>query len=158
MKDILKETWMIEMIRTLTNMYGHGWDERNGGNVSMLLDGEQVADCLDIGKVIRTLPTGFPVPELAEKPEWTAGYFRCAWRSLADTYGRAVRTMEQSTGTVCRKLYIVGGGAKNRFLNRLTEEATVKQVIAIPMEATAVGNIRVQIAAEAAGKERMHER
>ena len=37
MKDILKETWMIEMIRTLTNMYDHGWDERNGGNVSIML-------------------------------------------------------------------------------------------------------------------------
>ena len=95
--------------------------------------------------------------KLAEKPGGTAGYFRCAWRSLADTYGRAVRTMEQSTGTVCRKLYIVGGGAKNRFLNRLTEETTGKQVIAIPMEATAVGSIRVQIAADTAEKERVHE-
>ena len=56
MKDILQETWMIEMIRTLTNMYNHGWDERNGGNVSMLLDEEQVADCLDTGKVIRIIP------------------------------------------------------------------------------------------------------
>ena len=65
MRDILKETWMVEMIRTLTNMYNHGWDERNGGNVSMLLDEEQVAECLDLGKVIRTIPTGFPVPELA---------------------------------------------------------------------------------------------
>ena len=67
MKDILKETWMIEMIRTLTNMYDHGWDERNGGNVSIMLDEEQVAECLDIGKVIRTIPTGFPVPALAGK-------------------------------------------------------------------------------------------
>ena len=95
--------------------------------------------------------------KLAQKPDRTAGYFRCAWRSLADTYGRAVHAMERSTGRVCRKLYIVGGGAKNRFLNRLTEEATGKQVIAIPMEATAVGSIRVQIAADTAEKERVHE-
>ena len=67
MKDILQETWMIEMIRTLTNMYDHGWDERNGGNVSIMLEEEQVAECLDIGKVIRTIPTGFPVPALAGK-------------------------------------------------------------------------------------------
>ena len=65
MKDILQETWMVEMIRTLTNMYQHGWDERNGGNVSMLLEETQVSECLDTGKVIRTIPTGFPVPELA---------------------------------------------------------------------------------------------
>ena len=65
MKDILQETWMVEMIRTLTNMYQHGWDERNGGNVSMLLEETQVSESMDTGKVIRTIPTGFPVPELA---------------------------------------------------------------------------------------------
>ena len=31
MKDILTAPWMVEMIRTTTNMYDHGWDERNGG-------------------------------------------------------------------------------------------------------------------------------
>ena len=86
--------------------------------------------------------------KLTEKPDDPAGYFRCAWRSLADTYGRAIRTMEQCTGIVCRKLYIVGGGAKNGFLNKLTEETTGKQIIALPIEATAVGNIKVQIRTE----------
>ena len=86
--------------------------------------------------------------KLAEKPAAPAGYFRCAYRSLADTYGRAVRAMEKSTGVVCRRLYIVGGGAKNAFLNRLTEETTGKQVTALPIEATAVGNIKVQMAAD----------
>ena len=86
--------------------------------------------------------------KLAEKPAAPAGYFRCAYRSLADTYGRAVRTMEKSTGVVCRRLYIVGGGAKNAFLNRLTEETTGKQVTALPIEATSVGNIKVQMAAD----------
>ena len=92
--------------------------------------------------------------KLTKKPDNPSGYFRCAWRSLADTYGRAVRAMEESTGIICRKLYIVGGGAKNSFLNKLTEETTGKEVIAIPVEATAVGNIRVQIAAETAKRER----
>ena len=86
--------------------------------------------------------------KLAELPAAPAGYFRCAYRSLADTYGRAVRAMEKSTGVVCRRLYIVGGGAKNAFLNRLTEETTGKQVTALPIEATAVGNIKVQMAAD----------
>ena len=38
MKDILTAPFMVEMIRTTTNMYNHGWDERNGGNISLLLD------------------------------------------------------------------------------------------------------------------------
>ena len=38
----------------------------------------------------------------------------------------------------------MGGGAKNQFLNRLTEEATSKRVIALPIEATALGNLKTQ--------------
>ena len=95
--------------------------------------------------------------KLTKKPETPAGYFRCAWRSLADTYARGIQSMEKSSGIVCSKLYIVGGGARNSFLNGLTAEVTGKQVIAIPMEATAAGNIRVQMEAEEARKGRKAE-
>jgi len=40
---------------------------------------------------------------------------------------------------------VVGGGAKNAFLNRLTEQETGKQVVALPIEATALGNLKVQL-------------
>lgn len=72
-------------------------------------------------------------------------YFRCAYRSLADSYRKALSELERNTGKTYDKLYIVGGGAKNAFLNRLTEEATGKQVIALPIEATALGNLKVQM-------------
>lgn len=65
MKDILTAPFMVEMIRTITNMYQHGWDERNGGNVSLLLEEEQVKDYLDPQAVLREIPTGFKAPELA---------------------------------------------------------------------------------------------
>ena len=58
MKDILTAPWMVEMIRTTTNMYDHGWDERNGGNVSLLLEESQVKDYGD-DTVLREIPTGF---------------------------------------------------------------------------------------------------
>ena len=74
-------------------------------------------------------------------------YFRCAYRSLAESYRQALEELERSTGTTYQKLYIVGGGAKNQFLNRLTEEATGKQVIALPIEATALGNLKIQMEA-----------
>ena len=57
-------------------------------------------------------------------------YFRCAYRSLAESYRLALSELERNTGATYEKLYIVGGGAKNTFLNRLTEEATGKKVIA----------------------------
>ena len=67
MKDILTAPFMVEMIRTVTNMYNHGWDERNGGNVSVMLDEAQLRDCLDLRAVQRAIPTGFTAPELDGK-------------------------------------------------------------------------------------------
>ena len=75
-------------------------------------------------------------------------YFRCAYRSLAVSYQDALTELERNTGKTYEKLYIVGGGAKNPFLNRLTEKATGKQVIALPIEATALGNLRIQMEAD----------
>ena len=67
MKNILNAPFMEEMIRTTTNMYAHGWDERNGGNISMLLDEAEVKEYLDTDQVIRSIPTGFSAPELDGK-------------------------------------------------------------------------------------------
>ena len=65
MKDILTAPFMVEMVRTITNMYNHGWDERNGGNVSWMLEEADVAEYVDVNNVLRVIPTGFSAPELA---------------------------------------------------------------------------------------------
>ena len=85
---------------------------------------------------------------LTDGLECTADYFRCAYRSLALSYKKAIDELEANTGTKYEKLYIVGGGAKNVFLNRLTEEATGKKVVALPIEATALGNLKIQMEIE----------
>ncbi len=56
MKDIMTAPFVREMCDTTANMYRLGWDERNGGNISYLLKTEEVAEYLDLGKVIRTIP------------------------------------------------------------------------------------------------------
>ena len=66
MKDILTASWMIEMIRTTDNMYAHGWDERNGGNISLLLSEEDVKDYIS-GEVIRRIPINFDAKEIIGK-------------------------------------------------------------------------------------------
>ena len=66
MKDILTATFVEEMKSTTANMYRLGWDERNGGNVSLLLEESQVNDYVD-GAVLREIPTGFSCPELDGK-------------------------------------------------------------------------------------------
>lgn len=56
MKNIFEAPFVQEMCKTTANMYRLGWDERNGGNISYLLDESEVAEYLDINKVIRTIP------------------------------------------------------------------------------------------------------
>ena len=56
MKDILTAPFLIEFEKTASNMYRLGWDERNGGNISYLLDEKEVAQYLDLDHVIRDIP------------------------------------------------------------------------------------------------------
>ena len=72
-------------------------------------------------------------------------YFRCAYRSLALCYKNAIEELERNTKKEYKKIYIVGGGAKNEYLNSLTKEYTNKEIIALPIEATALGNLKVQM-------------
>ena len=46
MKDILTAPFIIEMGRICTAMYAHGWDERNSGNISLLLTEEEIAQII----------------------------------------------------------------------------------------------------------------
>ncbi len=55
-KDITTAPFVREMCDTCANMYRLGWDERNGGNISYMLDEKEVAEYLDLNKVIRTIP------------------------------------------------------------------------------------------------------
>lgn len=85
---------------------------------------------------------------LSAKPQSVGDYFRCAYHSLAQSYTEALAELESNTGHSYEKLYIVGGGAKNDFLNRLTAQATGKRVVALPIEATALGNLKIQMEAD----------
>ncbi|MBQ5995269.1 MAG: rhamnulose-1-phosphate aldolase [Clostridia bacterium] len=67
MKKISEAPFVKEMCAVTANMYRLGWDERNGGNISLLLDENEVAEYLDPDNVIRTIPTGFNAKELIGK-------------------------------------------------------------------------------------------
>ena len=85
---------------------------------------------------------------LSMQPQTVGDYFRCAYRSLALSYMNAIQELQHNTGRHYDSIYIVGGGAKNGFLNALTEKASGKKVIALPIEATAIGNLLVQMSVE----------
>ncbi len=79
MKSILEAPFVRELVRTISAMYAQGWDERNGGNISILLDDAEVAPYLDLNTVLRRIPIGFTEPSLAGKlfiVTGTGKYFR----------------------------------------------------------------------------------
>jgi rhamnulokinase len=70
--------------------------------------------------------------------------------SLAFKYRVVLESLEELTGTIFQEIRIIGGGSKNRLLNQFTADATGRPVIAGPVEATALGNIAMQMLATGA--------
>ncbi len=66
-KDIITAPFVEELKKICTNMYRLGWDERNGGNISCLLDEDTVSEYLDLDNVLRRIPIGFEAPALIGK-------------------------------------------------------------------------------------------
>ncbi|MBR6709063.1 MAG: rhamnulose-1-phosphate aldolase, partial [Clostridia bacterium] len=67
MKNIFEAPFVEEMRKTTANMYRLGWDERNGGNISYMLDTDEVAEYLDLNHVIRNIDLGFDASAIAGK-------------------------------------------------------------------------------------------
>ena len=84
------------------------------------------------------------------EPDGAASFTRAIFESLAFKYRVVLDTLEELTGTPIREIQIVGGGSRNRLLNQFTADATGRTVIAGPVEATALGNIAMQMLATGA--------
>ncbi len=67
MKNIMNAPFVAEMCKATANMYRLGWDERNGGNISYMLEETEVSEYLDLNSVIRTIPIGFKAEALIGK-------------------------------------------------------------------------------------------
>ena len=80
-------------------------------------------------------------------PTTLGAYVRCVLESLALKYRLVLRSLEQLCGRRIEQIRVIGGGSKNRLLNQYTADATGRQVIAGPVEATAMGNVAIQILA-----------
>lgn len=78
-------------------------------------------------------------------PQNDADVINATYHSLAYSYRQALDELELITKKRFDSLYIVGGGAKNMYLNDLTQKYTKKNVVALPIEATAIGNLLTQM-------------
>src|ERR1051326_8884293 len=83
-------------------------------------------------------------------PRSTGAFARTVLESLALKYRQVILDLERLTREPIRQIRIIGGGSKNRLLNQFTADATGRRVLVGPVEATALGNIGMQILATGA--------
>jgi rhamnulokinase len=77
-------------------------------------------------------------------------YSRAIMESLAFKYRAVLESLEELTGRRFDEIRVVGGGARNRLLNQFTANATGRTVVVGPVEATALGNVAMQMLATGA--------
>ena len=80
-------------------------------------------------------------------PKTIGELVRCAYESLALKYREVFLSLEELTGERIEVIHIVGGGSQSRILNQFTADACQRPVVAGPVEATAMGNLLVQVRA-----------
>ena len=83
-------------------------------------------------------------------PAGTGAVVRSILVSLACKYRWVLERLEAVTGREVKRIHVIGGGARNALLCRLTADICGREVLAGPVEATALGNVLVQ--ARAAGE------
>ncbi len=120
---------------------------------------------LDLDDPAFATPGGMPAKIAAQcrrtaqrVPETPGQFARVILESLAVSYRRVIAMLEEITGKKFRRLHIVGGGSRNDLLNQMAADATGLDLLAGPVEATALGNVLTQaiavgqIASLAAGR------
>jgi len=80
-------------------------------------------------------------------PATPGAFVRTILESLAMRYRFVIRNLEKLIDRPIERIRVIGGGSQNRLLNQFTADATGRPVLAGPAEATALGNIAVQILA-----------
>ena len=108
----------------------------------------------DYDKLIDPNDKSFVAPEsmvdairnyLGDKDLPIGDLLKSVYLSLANSYNTAVKTIEKLSNKTIENIFIVGGGSKDAYLNKLTAKITGKKVIIGLDEATATGNILSQI-------------
>ncbi len=135
--------WMIQQVRKELN------DKYSFAELAKLAKDNPVPDEIDINEQ-RFLSPKSMIEEIhsAVGRKLTVGQTAyCILNNLAKDYGKSLEALEKATGEKYQTLNIIGGGSKNTFLNELTAKYTGKKIITGPTEATAIGNLLMQMLA-----------
>ena len=122
---------------------------------STLLPAAEVAETdalIDVDDTVFQCPvsmaeaiTNYCIAHQQTPPSTQGEFVKCVLRSLALRYKIGMEALNRLLPEPVTKLYVIGGGSQNKYLNRLTEEAIGIPVVEGPIEATAIGNIRQQM-------------
>lgn len=144
--------WLIQECRRIWALEDrdYGWDElirradESPALVSLIHpDDASFVAPQDMPEAIRAYCRSTKQPV----PEEDGAVVRCALESLALRYRVVLGWLERLRGGRIETIHIVGGGALNRLLCQMTADATGRRVVAGPVEATAIGNVMMQVVA-----------
>lgn len=147
--------WMLQCCRQSWTAQGHGYDY--GELIDLATRVPSFCHLVDPDDESFLRPANmlaaidrFCIRTQQPVPRDPGAYVRAILDSLAFKYRLVLRNLERVSGKRIEQIRIIGGGSKNRLLNQLTADATGKRVLGGPVEATALGNIAVQILATGA--------
>jgi rhamnulokinase len=146
--------WLVQQCRAAWRRQGKEWTwdqltalAAEATPLATLVDPDDPALVApaDMPEAIRGLAraAGEPVPES------TAAVVRAALESVAAAIRRRIGELDALLGRRIGRVHVVGGGVKNRLLCQMIADATGRPVVAGPVEATAIGNLLVQLTARA---------
>jgi rhamnulokinase len=84
--------------------------------------------------------------EIPTHPSMAPRFANLIFHSLANRYAEVLRQLTEVTAKPLRKLFVVGGGSRNGYLNDLIGKCCGVEVILGPVESTTVGNAAIQMA------------
>ncbi len=143
--------WLVQQCRAAWQRAGHGWTwdqltalAAEAPPLVTLVDPNDpsLVAPADMPEAIRSLAgrVGQPVPES------TGAVVRTALESVAAAVRHTLGELDSLLGRRVSRVHVVGGGVQNRLLCQMIADATDRPVIAGPVEATAIGNLLVQMA------------
>lgn len=148
----LSGLWVIQELRRVWNEqdFGYSWHAME----HMALEAQPFEFFVDPSDDVFLAPGDMAtrIQDYCERtgqarPETHAQILRAAYEGLAMLYAHTYDTLEQLSGRTLNTLRIVGGGCKDTLLDQLAANATGRKVVIGPTEATATGNLIVQMLA-----------
>lgn len=132
--------WLIQ------NVYREQGEKYSYAELADMARTSNVEDVVDVNDDRFTAPENMTeeIKKAVGKELELKDVAKVIFKSLAIKYDGVIKELEELTEKRVDSITIVGGGAKNKYLNELTEKYTGKKVVALPIEATAIGNLKNQ--------------